>query len=344
MRAIVLERYGAPEVLAQRDVAGPSPRGREISIRVRAAGVNFADLLQRLGLYGSAPRPPYVPGFEVAGEVLEIGGQVSRFRPGDRVVALTRFGGYAEEVCTDESSAVSLPEGMGYETAAALPVNYLTAWFCLKQMGNLQAGERVLIQTAAGGVGTAAVQLALAAGGEVFATAGSEDKVAFLNALGAQHAINYRTADFTAEIRRLTDREGVDLVLDAVGGETLKKGYALLSPLGRLVSYGLSAAVPGSQRNRVRSLLAWWRTPRFSPIEMIGRNVGVFGFHLALLEGKYELVAAAFAKIIDDVAAGALTPVIARTFALDAEGAAAAHYYLHERRNIGKVLLVDAQE
>ena len=341
MKAIMIERRGPPEVLVERQVGVPEPGAGEVRIAVRASGVNFADLLQRLGLYGSAPRPPYVPGFEVAGKVDAVGAGVDRLSVGDRVVALTRFGGYAERVCAAEAVALEIPDEVGYEDAAALPVNYLTAWICMFTMGNLRAKQRVLIQAAAGGVGTAAVQLAHAAGAEIFAVAGSDEKVEFVRGLGADHAMNYNDIDFAAEIRTLAGERCLDLVLDGVGADTLRRGYELLSPLGRLVSFGLSEAVSGPRRNRPRALWAWWRTPRFNPVEMIGKNVGVFGFHLAHLDGKQQVVIEAFTEILRMVLAGEVRPVIARTFPLTGEGAAAAHRYVHERRNIGKVLLVN---
>ena len=341
MKAIFLERTGPPEVLVEREVPAPEPGASEIRIAVRASGVNFADLLQRLGLYGSAPKPPYISGFEVAGVVEAVGERVADFRPGDRVVALTRFGGYAEAVCAEEDNALRLPLEIGFEDAAALPVNYLTAWICMITMGNLRTGERVLIHAAAGGVGTAAVQLARMIGAECYATAGSDEKVEFLRGLGADHPINYRSCDFADEIRGIVGERGIDVILDGIGGETMRKGYGLLAPLGRLVSFGLSEAVVGPTPNRLRALLAWRRTPRFDPLEMIGKNTGVFGFHLAHLYGKHDVVAAAFSEVVRMVETGALKPIVARTFPLSAKGAAEAHRYLHERRNIGKVILVN---
>jgi NADPH:quinone reductase-like Zn-dependent oxidoreductase len=340
MDAIYIERTGPPEVLVERQVPAPKPKPDEVRIAVRAAGVNFADLLQRLGLYGSAPKPPYIPGFEVAGEIEAIGADVEHLELGDRVVALTRFGGYAEQVCAVEANTLVLPAGIGFEEAAALPVNYLTAWICMITMGNLRAGERILIHAAAGGVGTAAVQLARNIGAECFATAGSDEKVEFVGELGADHPINYNAQDFVEEIQRTAGERPIDVVLDGVGGRTLRRSYELLAPLGRLVSFGLSDAVVGPTRNFPRALLAWWRTPRFNPIDMIGRNTGVFGFHLAHLDGKHQVVAEAFAEIVRLVQEGELKPIVARTFPMSADGAAAAHRYLHERRNIGKVLLV----
>ncbi len=343
MQAIHIERTGPPEVLVERQVPAPEPGPDEVRIAVRAAGVNFADLLQRLGLYGGAPKRPYIPGFEVAGEVEAVGGAVEHFAIGDRVVALTRFGGYAQQVCAAQGNALALPPEIGFEEAAALPVNYLTAWICMITMGNLQAGERILIHAAAGGVGTAAVQLARNIGAECFATAGSDEKVEFVDALGADHPINYNTHDFVEEIRRIAGKRPIDLILDGVGGQTMRRSYDLLAPLGRLVSFGLSEAVAGPARNLPRAFLAWWRTPRFNPIDMIGRNTGVFGFHLAHLHGKHRVVAEAFAEIVRRAQTGELKPIIARTFPMSADGAAAAHRYLHERRNIGKVLLVESR-
>jgi len=340
VKAILLERHGGPEVLVDRELADPRTGPGEILIDVRAAGVNFADLLQRLGLYGSAPPPPYVPGFEVSGTVAEVGEDVDDLEPGQPVVALTRFGGYAARVSTPAEAAMRVPDGISVEDAAALPVNYLTAWFCLHEMAGLSRGERVLVQHGAGGVGVAAVQLARRAGAEILATTSTDDKVEFLRDAGVDHPINYRTTDFADEVRRVAGDRGLDVVLDSGGGRDLARAYDLLAPLGRVVSYGLSTAVGGSRRNPLRALWAWLRTPRFHPVDLIGRNAGVFGFHLALLEDRRDRIPGVFREILAGVADGSLAPRIARTFPLEADGAAAAHRYLHERRNIGKVLLV----
>ena len=341
MRAVLLERKGPPEVMVEREIAVPEPENDQVRIRVRAAGVNFADLLQRLGLYGNAPKMPYVPGFEVSGEVSAVGSEVRSIQEGDRVVALTRFGGYAEEVCAPALAALPVPAELDLTAAASIPVNYLTAWFCLKTMGNVRAGERVLVHNGAGGVGTAAVQLARQDGAEIFATASSDEKLQFLTDLGVDHAINYRTGDFAEQIRRIAGRRSIDVILDAVGGKTTLEGYKLLAPLGRLISYGMFEAAPTANRNLLRAWRAWRNTPRFNPIQMIGRNTGVFGFHLALLEGKHHLVAEAFEEILGMVLDGRLRPIIAESFPLSASGAAAAHRFIHERRNIGKVLLAN---
>jgi len=342
MKAIWLERTGPPNVLREKETPNPAPGPGEVRIRVEATGVNFADLLQRMGLYGNAPPRPYILGFEVSGIVLECGPGNIRFQPGDRVVGMTRCGSYAEEVCIHSQAVKPIPGNLTFQEAAAIPVNYLTAWFCMFEMGRLQAGERVLIQGGTGGVGIALVQLAQWKGAEIFATAGSKEKIEYLNELGVKHAVNYRERDFYEEAIRIFGKRSFDLVIDSVGGKTLKKGYRLLAPLGRAVSYGLSSAVAGPRRNWIRALRAVWETPSFKPLDMIQRNVGVFGFHLGLLESKQEVVAAAFGEIFKLFEQGILRTVIAREFPLSAQGAAAAHTYLHERRNIGKVLLVPA--
>jgi NADPH:quinone reductase-like Zn-dependent oxidoreductase len=339
VKTIWLPRHGRPEIFVDRDADPPPAGSGGLVVRVRAAGVNFADILQRLGFYASAPRPPYVMGFEVAGDVVEVGAGVRGFSVGDRAVGMLSGGGYAEMARLDARAAVRIPDGLSYVQAAAVPVNYLTAWFCLFDMGHLVSGEKVLIQSGAGGVGTAAIQLAREAGAVVFATAGSAHKVAFLKQAGVDHAIDYNATRFDEEVRKVAGERSLDLVLDAVGGDTLRRGYDLLAPLGRVVSYGLSDAVAGPRRGLPRAVLAWLKTPRFNPLSLIGRNVGVWGFHLALLHGREARIAAAMGEIMTRIASGRLAPVIARTFPLDASGAAAAHHFIHERRNIGKVLL-----
>lgn len=344
MKAVWLPRHGPPGVFEERQAPTPEPVAGSIVIRTRATGINFADILQRLGLYASAPRPPYVLGFEIAGEVVSVGPEVAGLAVGDRVVAMLKSGGYAQEVSVPASQVQSLPDSVSFETAAAVPVNYLTAWFCMFTMGNLRAGETVLIHGGAGGVGTAAVQLARSAGARIVATAGSQRKLEYLKGQGVDTAFNYRDADWYKQLTSRYGERGIDLVLDPVGGKTLRRSHATLAPFGRVVSYGLSEAVAGPQRNRWRALRAWRATPRFHPYDLIGSNTGVFGFHLALLQGKERLVAEVFADLLQKVAAAKLEPVIDSTFPLTAEGAAAAHTHIHERGNIGKVLLVPLDE
>lgn len=339
-KEIVLPRYGRPEVFTDHD-AGPRAAGSgEVLVRTRAAGVNFADIMQRLGFYASAPKPPYVPGFEVAGEVEQIGDGVAGIEPGARVVALVTRGGYADQVVTPAEQVFVLPDAISFEQAAALPVNWLTAWFCLFTMGNLRSDEVVLVHGGAGGVGSAAIQLARGHGATVVSTAGSPRKLAFLRDEGVDLAVDYRSDGWDEQIRQTFGERGVDLILDPVGGKTMQRGYALLAPLGRLVCYGLSSAVAGPGKSWLQALRAWWATPRFSPLEMTTDNTAVWGFHLAHLQGKEHRVQEAMQGVLERVAAGTVRPVIDSRFPLTAEGVCRAHHHMHERANIGKILLL----
>jgi synaptic vesicle membrane protein VAT-1 len=336
MRQIVIVRHGAPEVLEPRETPDPIPSGGEIRIRVHAAGVNFADVLARLGLYPDAPKPPVTVGYEVSGLVEAVGPGVARHRVGDRVVALTRFGGYADRVVTPEALAVPIPESIDDIVAAAIPVNYLTALIALYRLSNIAAADVVLIHGAGGGVGIAATQLARLRGATIIGTASSSKHDA-IRGQGVDHAIDYRLADVTAEVRRLTNGRGVDVVLDPIGGRSFTDSYRLLAPLGRLVMYGVSSIAPGERRNWWRALTTLARMPAFRPLSLMNRNRGVFGLNLGHLWDERGQLAEGLTQLVADVAAGRLRPVVARTFPLDR--AADAHRFIQSRSNIGKVVL-----
>jgi len=336
LRQVVIPRYGPPEVLALREAPDPAPGDGEIRIAVSAAGVNFADILARLGLYPDAPKPPVVVGYEVSGVVDAVGTGSTRLRAGDRVVALTRFGGYADRVVVPEWMAFPLPAGIDANVAAAIPVNYTTALVALYQMSNLAAGETVLIHGAGGGVGIAATQLARLRGATVIGTA-SAAKHDAIRRHGVQHAIDYRTADVVAEVKRLTNGRGVDVVLDPIGGRSFADSYRLLAPLGRLVMYGVSSIAPGERRSLWRAVTTLMRMPRFKPLSLMNRNRGVFGLNLGHLWDERGKLVEAMTLLVADVAAGRLQPVVARTFPLDR--AAEAHRFVQSRSNIGKVIL-----
>ncbi len=241
MRAMVVKRYGPPEVFEWREVPDPQPKPGEVVIRVKAVGVNFADLLQRMGIYPGTPRPPFVPGFEVSGVVEKIaeGGKASDGEPlrlGDAVAALTQFNAYAEWVATPAGRVFRLPAGMPFDDAAAIPVNYLTAYHSMFAMGNLQPGDRILIHGAAGGVGIAAVQLAKARGLEIYGTAGPT-KQEFLRKIGVDHAIDYEKNNFVDVVQKFAP-DGIEMVMDPIGGKSFADSYKCLGPTGRLVVYG----------------------------------------------------------------------------------------------------------
>ena len=340
-RSTLIDRLGPPEVLVERDVPLRDPGPNDVHLRVLAAGVNFADLLQRAGLYGTVPPRPYSPGFEVAGEVVRIGEEVRDWHAGDRAVALIRNGGYARDVVAHERHLFRYPATLTPVEAAAVPVVFLTAWIALFEAARARPGETALVLGAAGGVGTAAVQLGVRKGLRVIGTAGTPAKRAFVTEkLGAAACFDSR-GDWEAEVRQLAGRRGVDVALDAVGGPATAACRRLLAPLGRLVFYGMSAAMPGDRRNWARAAWTWLRTPRFHPLSLVEPNVGFFGVHLLHLRGKEEILRTALAEIYRDIAAGALRPVVDRVFPLSRDGAVEAHHYLHARKNLGKVLLAD---
>jgi NADPH:quinone reductase-like Zn-dependent oxidoreductase len=338
-RAILIERHGLPDVLVGRDVRLQYPEPGQVHLRVEAAGVNFADLMMRAGLYGTVPPRPYSPGFEVAGAVVRVGSEVSGWQQGDRAVALIRYGGYARDILVSADQLFRYPDTLTPVEAAAIPVVFLTARVCLFDAGSAREGETALILGACGGVGTAAVQLAVRHGLRVVGTAGDERKRSFVTTeLGAEACFDSRS-DWEPEVRRLLGDRSIDIALDPVGGKATRACRRLLAPLGRLVFYGLSDAVPKRKRSWPQAARAWLRTPRFHPLSLVEPNIGVFGVHLLHLGKKQHILRPALAQIYRAVTAGELRPIIDRVFPLDRDGAVEAHVYLHARRNLGKVVL-----
>ena len=336
MDSVVITRHGGPDVLTLRSSPTPSPGPGEIRIAVRAAGVNFADVLARMGLYPDAPRPPVVVGYEVAGVVDAVGADVTRFRAGDRVLALTRFGGYATHAIVPDGFAFPIPAALTDPEAAAIPVTYLTAAIALYRMANVAAGETVLVHGAAGGVGIAATQLAKLRGAVVIGTA-SASKHEAIRRFGVDHAIDYRTADVTAEARQITGQRGVDVILDPLGGRSFRTSYRLLAPMGRMVIYGVSSMAVGEKRSFVRAIATVLSMRSFWPISLMNHNRGVFGLNVGHLWDQRDQLGGVMNQILADVTAGRLVPIVARTFPLDQ--AADAHRFVHARQNVGKVVL-----
>jgi len=335
MRQAVISRYGEADVFELREQPDPSPQDGEVRIRVRAAGINFADILARLGVYPDAPKPPMVVGYEVAGVVDEVGGGVTMVHPGDRVVALTRFGGYADVVTVPVAQVYRFPDRLSDAEAAAVPVTYLTAALALYRMAALNAGETVLIHNAGGGVGIAATQLARLRRATVIGTA-SAAKHDALRSFGVDHTIDYRHANVAHEVNRITRGRGADVVLDPLGGSSFGDSYRMLAPLGRLVMLGISS-IAGDRPNRWRAFKAWWAMKPFDALSLINRNRGVFGLNLGHLWDERAKLQPLMDLIFTELDAGRLVPVVAKTFPLDR--AADAHRYIQSRANIGKVVL-----
>jgi len=288
-----------------------------VRIAVQAIGVNFADVLARQGLYPDCPKPPVVVGYEVAGVVEAVGEGVTAVVPEQPVLALTRFGGYAERVVVPVQQVFPVPPGMPLTTAAALPVNYLTAYVMLYFWGRLQAGEHVLIHGAAGGVGLAAVQLARLRQAEIYGTAAAS-KHAFLHAQGVHHTIDYYHHDLPMVIHGLTGGRGLDMVLDPLGGRSFAQSYRMLAPLGRLLLFGASRMSPGLHRNLFAVFWHLLRMPRFHPLRLMNENKAVIGVHLGRLWDQTDLLREAMQSLLQLYVQGQINPVIAQTFPLAA--------------------------
>ncbi len=339
MRQIWITKAGTPEVLQVREALDPEPKSGEVRIRVEASGVNFADILGRLGIYPDLPPIPVVPGYEISGRVDSVGAGVDASWVGRDVFALTRFGGYADVVCVPVGQVFDRPAGLSALEAAAIPVNYFTAWQLCVVMGSLKRGETVLVHSVGGGVGIAATQIAKHIGATVIGTA-SAAKHAEMRALGVDHLIDYRTEDFEARAREMTNGRGVELILDAIGGDSWKKGYRILAPTGRLGAFGISAAASGKERSMFGMLVLLAGTPwlQFNPLSLMNANKGVFGVNLGHMWGEAERLRGWADQLLDLWRQGAIKPKIARTFPFDE--AAQAHHFIQDRKNIGKVLLV----
>jgi NADPH2:quinone reductase len=305
LRAVLLRETGGPEQLTVSDAPDPEPAGGQVVVRVRAAGINFLDVLVRQGRYPQAPPLPTIPGVEVAGEV-----------EGRRVMALPRAngGGYAELVAVDEELLVPLPDGASFEQGASFLLTFLTAWIPLTRQVRLADGGTVLVHAASGGVGSAAVQVAKHLGARVIGTASSEEKRAVALELGADEAISYEAC---------SDGVRADVVLDPVGGEAFARCLPLLNPLGTAVAIGYAGG--------------WWEP--IDPAPLVGRNVGVQGFYLGrLMRHRPDVVREAIGELLELWTSGAVTPLVGSTFPL--EKAADAHRLIEERRHVGKVVLV----
>src|SRR3954467_13233572 len=320
MRAVVNTSHGDTSVLRVEDRPDPVARDGEVIVEVKAAGLNFADVMARMGLYPDAPKPPMVMGYEVAGEIAGTG---------ERVIAGTRFGGQAERVAVRRDATIPLPESLSFAQGAAIPVNYATAWAGLMSYGNLQPGERVLVHAAAGGVGIAATQIAKRRGAYVIGTA-SPAKHDAVRDNGVDEAYGYDLPDGLGK---------VDLVMDAVGGASFKRSYDLLRAGGRLVAFGASSVVAGEKRNLLKAAPQALRMVRgFNLMEQMSASKAVIGLNMLTLwddRGTLEPWIAPLREMMDD---GSLKPIVSDEVPFDR--AADAHRILTDRRNIGKVVLV----
>ncbi|TAM75213.1 alcohol dehydrogenase [bacterium] len=337
MRALWLVKHGGGDAWAVRESPDPVPQAGEVRIRVHACGLNFAELMARQGLYPDAPRPPVILGYEASGVIDAVGEGVDAARIGQRVVALTKFGAHAELLCVRAGRVLPIPPQMPFEAAAALPVTYLTAYHMLFHSANLRPGEAVLVHMAAGGVGTAALQLCRTVENVTTFGTASARKHEALRANGCTHPIDYHTIDYTQEVRRLTDGHGVDIVLDPLGGRDTMKGYKLLQPGGRIVVYGFANMQRGERRRLFHVLRQGLSIPRFSPLALMAANRGVIGVNIGHLWGQADLLDREMAALIALYGEGKIAPVI--DVVLPLERAAEGYRRMETAQNVGKIIV-----
>lgn len=332
MRAVVITGHGDYDVLQVQERPAPSAGHGQVLIDVAAAGVNFADVMARMGLYPDAPENPAVVGYEVAGTVSAVGPGVEGRAVGDRVMAGTQFGGYAEQVAVPAADVIDLPDGLSFEQGAAIPVNYATAWAGLLGYGSLRKGERVLVHAAAGGVGIAATQLAKAAGAEVYGTA-SPSKHEAIRGFGVDVAVDYRTKGWERGLPPF------DLVMDAIGGASFKRSYGMLRAGGRLVAFGASSVVVGDKRDYVKAAPQALRMVRgFNLVEQMSASKAVIGLNMLSLWKDRGTLEPWITPVVAALGDGTIKPVVHE--AVPFARAGDAHRILTERRNVGKVVLV----
>lgn len=339
MKAVVLRKLGKPNVLSVSEIPDPTPpTSDEVIVRIKVAGLNFAETLMRRGLYQWVPRKKgFVLGMEGAGIVEEVGPDVSELAPGDRVVMGSNAGMNAELVKLPKSRVYPAIESFSFEENAAFVASFLTAYVGLAEMARVRAGESLLVHAAAGGLGTAAIQLGKAFRLNIAGTASTPEKIQFLSETMDIHAINYQTDDWRTAIDTWTGSQGVDVILESVGGQVFRDSMSCLAPLGRLIIVGLSSI----RFNRFNPFTWWgaWRTlPRVNILKMLGRSQGVMAFHVGrLLSERYDRLMAAITNLRKLVSEHDMRPIIDKVFPL--EDVAKAHQRLESRQSIGKVLL-----
>ncbi len=324
MREIAFDGAGGPDVIRVREVSVPAPGPGKVLIEVVAAGVNKPDCFQRQGHYPPPPGESNVPGLEVAGRIVAVGEGVAKSRLGEHVCALVGSGGYAEYAVADGRLCLPVPRGLNLTEAAAIPETYFTVFDNVFTRGRLKPGETILVHGGSGGIGTTAIQLAKLFGSHVIATAGTAEKCAFCRTLGADHAIDYKTHDFVAEVKALTTKRGVDVILDTVGGAYIQKNLSLLGLEGRLVQIAFL------QGSRVESF-------DFMPLMLKRLTITGSTMRARSIEQKAEVARALHDKIWPSLDRGKALPVVQATFPL--EDARAAHELMESSRHLGKIVL-----
>ncbi len=336
MKNITLVKHGKAEnAFEQRDAAMPVPGENQVLIRVEAFGLNYADVMARFGLYQEAPPLPSVLGYEVVGHVESKGNTVKGLQAGQRVVAFTRFGGYSQYAVADAVAVTPIPDTMDVGVAAALATQYCTAFYASEIMANVQHGEHVMIQAAAGGVGIALIQLAKRKNCTVYGTASAADKLDFLRSIGVDHPINYKTQDFYEVVKKLRP-EGVDVAFDSVGGTSFKKGRKLLAHGGRILSYGAAESMNGA--NKFSLIKTAFSFGWVHPVPLMMQSKAVMGLNmLRIAESKPDVLQHCLKSVVALATVGELKPHVGGVFTADK--ISEAHSFLESRKSIGKVVV-----
>ncbi|WP_273565742.1 quinone oxidoreductase family protein [Maribacter halichondriae] len=337
MKAAYLKKYGPADTAFEiRDGIQPIPKPNQVLISVEAFGLNFADVMARLGLYKAAPPLPAILGYDVVGTISEIGSEVRTLKIGDRVTALTRFGGYAQYAVAENNVVFKIPETLTAGVAVALATQYSTAYFLSHTMANLQENDKVLIHAAAGGVGTALTQMALHKECIVFGTCSSPEKMDYLWKNGVHHPINHKTEDFTEAVRKALGKKGLDAIFDPVGGTSVKKGYRLLGAGGRLFSFGVSSM------NQTKSIFGKLRVAYqfgfYHPLQFLSNSKGIVGINILKVgEANPEKLSRAMEAVVQMTEEGILKPHVGGEFSVD--NLAEAHAFLESRKSMGKIVV-----
>jgi NADPH:quinone reductase len=321
MKTVIATAFGGTEVLEVQDVPVPEPAANEVLIKVHASGINYADIMQRHGLYPGGPKAPFGLGFEVAGVVEQVGGGIKQLKVGDEVMSFCASG-YSEYVVAQEWQVMPKPSQLSYHQAAAIPCQFLTAYHALLTLGQLSQGQTVLIQAAAGGLGTQMVQIARNAGATIIGTASSDEKCALIESLGCQHPVKYTEEDFREKVKAVTDGKGCDLIIESIGGEVFDKSLKCLKSRGMLVTLGVASMQP----------------PKLEAVKLLANNWIVAGMHLFAYLPDTEAMANAMRDLHTWLAEDKLTVVANHEFKLD--DAAKAHQFISDRKSTGKVVLV----
>ncbi len=337
MKAAYLIKYGPAETAFEiREAIKPVSKPNQVLIKVEAFGLNFADVMARLGLYKAAPPLPAILGYDVVGRIEVVGDEVTHLKVGERVTALTRFGGYAEYAIAESNVVFKVPETFSAGVAVALATQYSTAYFLSHNMANLQENDKVLIHAAAGGVGTALVQMALHRKCIVFGTCSSSDKMEYLKKNGVHHPINYRQNDFEKAVLNSIGNNGMDAIFDPVGGKSVKKDYRLLGAGGRVFSFGVSSM--NQTKSIFGKLRVLYQFGLYHPLQFLSNSKGIVGINILKVgQEKPEKLSRAMEAVIGMTEKGILNPHIGGEYPV--EQLAEAHQFLESRKSMGKIVV-----